>query len=197
MMDPVDDRPRQRRAADHAEAAGVGDGVRAPSKTQRKAAMHALQDLGEALVALEAQRLAALAAAVGLPDRLVDAVAAARSITAHGGRKRALQYVGKLMRDVDPEPIRRQLAAWARGYDVDTARAHALERWRERLLADPSALDALAVEHPLLDRPRFRALIARARVERAGARPPHAYRELYRELKALDRMTSTSQAPAS
>jgi ribosome-associated protein len=188
---------RRRRDADPAAAPDARKGELAPSKTQRKAAMHALQDLGVALVELDPQRLSALARDAALPDRLVDAAAAARSITAHGGRKRALQYVGKLMRSVDPEPIRRQLDAWARGHDIDTARAHALERWRERLLADPSALDALAVLHPTLDRPRFRALIARAKADRDGARPPHAYRELYRELKALDRMTKPPLAPTS
>jgi ribosome-associated protein len=195
-MVPAEGPSRRRRDADTVASPDAREDERAPSKTQRKAAMHALQDLGVALVELDPQRLSTLARDASLPDRLVDAVAAARSITAHGGRKRALQYVGKLMRSVDPEPIRRQLDAWAHGRDIDTARAHALERWRERLLADPSALDALAVLHPTLDRPRFRALIARASAERDAARPPHAYRELYRELKALDRMTQPTPAPS-
>jgi ribosome-associated protein len=157
-----------------------------PSKTQRKAAMHALQDLGEALALLEPRRLAELAAEVELPERLVDAIREARSITAWGGRKRQLQYIGKLMRDIDPEPIRRRLDAWAHGQSMDAARQHALERWRDRLLAEPEALDALASNHPQLDRPRFRALIAKARDERANGSPPHAYRELFRALKSLD-----------
>jgi ribosome-associated protein len=63
---------------------------------------------------------------------------------------------------------------------------HAVERLRERLLAEPAALDELAAAHPGLDRPRFRALIAKARDERSRGAPPHAYRELYRDLKALD-----------
>ena len=156
------------------------------SKTRRKAAMHALQDLGEALVELDPRRLADLAAELDLPERLVEAIAEARGITAWGGRKRALQYVGKLMRDVDPEPVRRRLDVWAQGHHESAARQHALERWRERLLAEPDALDALSIEHPTLDRSRFRALIAKARGERANGHPPHAYRELFRELKALD-----------
>ena len=121
-----------------------------------------------------------------MPERLVDAIAEARTITAWGGRKRQLQYVGKLMRDVDPEPIRRRLDAWAHGHHLDTARQHALESLRERLLAEPAALDALAADHPELDRPRLAALIARARAERVSGAPPHAYRELFRELKDLD-----------
>ena len=148
--------------------------------------MHALQDLGEALIALDPKRLAELAIEAALPERLVDAINQARSITAWGGRKRQRQFVGKLMRDVDPDPIRRRLDLWAHGHAIDSARQHALEQWRDRLLAEPAALDLLAAEKPRLDRPRFRALIARARDEHARGQPPHAFRELFRELKALD-----------
>jgi ribosome-associated protein len=166
--------------------AGIEPADRPPSKTRRKAEMHALQDIGAALVELEPKRLAELASELALPDRLVDAVREARSITAWGGRKRALQFVGKLMRDVDPEPIRRQLGLWARGHDMATARQHALEQWRDRLVAEPAALDALSAQFPRLDRPRFRALIAKARDERDRGAAPHAFRELFRELKSLD-----------
>ena len=157
-----------------------------PSKTRRKAEMHALQDMGEVLIGLDPRRLASLAEEVSLPPRLVDAILEARSITAWGGRKRQIQFVGKLMRDVDPEPIRRRLDLWAHGHEVDSAHQHALERWRDRLLAEPAALDLLAASRPRLDRPRFRALIARAKDEQARGQPPHAFRELFRELKALD-----------
>lgn len=182
------DDPRPNGSTKGAESSAV-DGVpeeHSPSKTRRKAEMHALQDMGEALILLEPKRLAELAAEVALPERLVEAVREARSITAWGGRKRQLKYVGKLMRDIDPEPVRRRLELWAAGHDIHTARQHALEQWRDRLLAEPSALDALSAEHPRLDRPRFRALIAKAREERDRGEPPHAFRELFRELKALD-----------
>jgi ribosome-associated protein len=157
-----------------------------PSKTRRKADMHALQDLGVTLVELEPKRLAELAADTRLPERLVDAIREARGITAWGGRKRALQYVGKLMREVDPDPIRKRLDQWAHGHDIDVDRQRALERWRERLLAEPDALEALAVAFPHLDRARVRSLVARSRDERDHGAPPHAYRELFRVLKALD-----------
>jgi ribosome-associated protein len=159
---------------------------RLPSKSQQKRDMHALQDLGETLVALDAKRFAELAADIGLPERLVDAISAARGMTAWGARKRQLQYVGKLMRDQDPAPIRARLDLWAQGHDIDTARQHALERWRERLLAEPDALDALAAEYPRLDRPRLRSLVARTLEERSRGLPPHAFRELFRALKALN-----------
>lgn len=155
------------------------------SKTRRKADMHALQDLGVALVELEPKRFAELAVEAGLPERLVEAIRDARTVTAWGARKRALQFVGKLMRDVDAQPLRRRLDLWARGHDIDVGRQRSLETWRERLLAETDALDALAAEYPAVDRARLRSLIARAREERDRGAPPHAFRELFRALKAL------------
>ena len=179
-------RPRRRSSEVDAEAS-VAAGPEAPlSKTRRKAAMHELQDLGEALVGLSPKRLDVIAAEAALPERLIEAIVEARSITAWGGRKRQLQYVGKLMREVDPEPIRHRLDAWAHGRQDDAARHHALEQLRESLLADASALDALLKRHPDLDRARLATLIGRAREERAGGVPPHAYRELFRILKTID-----------
>lgn len=156
-----------------------------PSKSQQKRDMHALHQLGEQLVTLEAGRFAALAREAALSERLVDAVTAARTITAWGARKRQLQFIGKLLRDQDPAPIRRRLELWAHGHDVDSERQHALERWRERLLAEPEAQDALAAEFPRTDRTRLRSLVARAQDERLRGAPPHAYRELFRMLKSL------------
>jgi ribosome-associated protein len=187
-MPRPDERDRRR---PHGDANDTGPDTAAaedlpPSKTRRKAEMHALQDMGEILVGLDSKRLTMLAEEAALPSRLVEAIVEARSITAWGARKRQLQYVGRLMRDVDPEPIRRRLDLWAHGHAVDSAHQHALEQWRNRLIAEPAALDLLAATRPRLDRPRFRALIARARDERARGQPPHAFRELFRELKALD-----------
>ena len=170
----------------HRHLADRPPGEEPPSKSQQKREMHALQELGEALVALDARRFAELAVDIELPERLVDAINAARAITAWGGRKRQMQFVGKLMRDQDPAPIRERLDLWAQGHDIDTARHRALERWRERLLAQPEALDALAAEFPRLDRSRMRSLVARALEERAHGKPPRAFRELFRALKALD-----------
>jgi ribosome-associated protein len=180
------DLPRPRQGPLTADRVDTDDADVALSKTKRKATMHALQDLGEELVALDARRLADLATEVELPERLVEAIMQARTITAWGGRKRQLQYIGKLMRDVDSEPIRRRLDAWAHGHQQDSARQHALEQWRERLLAEPAALELLVANHPSVDRSKLRALIARARAERESGAPPHAYRELFRALKAIE-----------
>jgi ribosome-associated protein len=151
-----------------------------PSKTRRKHAMHALQDLGEALVALDSRRLTEL----GLPERLVDAILQARGIRAHEGRRRQMQYVGKLMRDVDPTPIRDALERWARGPQEENARFAALERWRDRLLADPGALDEFVGAYPQTDRRHLASLVHDANEERARGGPPHRFRELFRQLKA-------------
>lgn len=196
-MAPVDSPPLIGRRRDRAgrQEPVPGDPAAAPSKSQRKREMHARQDVGESLVALEPARFRELSAECALPEPLVEAIVAARSITAWGARKRQLQYVGKLMREVDPAPIERRLASWAQGQAIDTRRQHALERWRERLLAEPAALDELAALHPGLDRPRFRALVARCQAERERGEPPRAFRELFRELKALDDANTDGTQP--
>lgn len=152
-----------------------------PSKTRRKAAMHALQDLGEAMVLLTPARLAALA----LPERLADAILQARHITRWEARRRQMQFIGRLMRDVDPLPIQARLEQWAGAPEAEKARLAHVERWRTRLLNEGDALDRLCAENARADRPRLAALLARIRDERAHREPPHAYRELFRTLNAL------------
>ena len=152
-----------------------------PSKTQRKKEVHALQDLGEALVALTAEQLARIA----LPERLREAVMEARRITRFEARRRQLQYIGKLMRGMEPEPIRAALDA-AHARSRGEAAAHKrVEAWRERLLAEAGAAGELAAEYPRAEGKRLRALARAALRERAEGRPPRAYRELYQALRAL------------
>jgi len=180
-----DEQKSSRRGSSLDEALSVAEETRPVSKTQRKAAMHALQEVGVSLVELDARQFSAFMLDVELPENLREALIEARSITAHGGRKRQLQYIGRLMREVDAEPIMRWLDRLAHGHRQDSARIHALERWRDRLLDEPDALDRLMAEHPTLDRPRLRALIAKARDERARPSAPHAYRDLFRALKSV------------
>jgi ribosome-associated protein len=151
------------------------------SKTRRKHAMLALQDLGETLTGLKPDRLAALE----LPERLAEAIAIARKLTRHEARRRQMQYVGRLMRDIDPAPIEAQLANWAVAPNAEKARIADVERWRKRLLEEPGALEVLGTQFPRADRPRLAALVARAAEERGRGSPPHAYRELFRELNVL------------
>lgn len=152
--------------------------MRAPSKTQRKKDMLALQDLGTALVALDPAKLAAL----DLPEPLAEAIAQARSITRHEARRRQLQYIGRLMRDVDAAPIQAALERMAALSREERARFTAAERWRDRVLADDAALAEFIAAHPDVDRTAFAALVRDARAERAGGRPPHKFRALFRRI---------------
>ena len=149
------------------------------SKTRRKAQMHALQDLGEALVALDPAKLAQL----DLPERLADAIAGARSIRAHEGRRRQMQFIGKLMRDIDPVPVREAIERFASGVPSDRVEFAAAERWREDMLRDDEAVTRFAAEHPGADAAAFAALVRDARAERSRGGPPHRYRELFRKIR--------------
>ena len=152
-----------------------------PSKTSRKHQMHALQDLGERLVALDASRLAQL----GLPERLEEAIVQARKITAHEGRRRQMQFIGKLMRDVDADEVAAALELWNTGPKEERARFARMEQWRERLLAEPAALEAFVADHPQADRVRLAEMIHEALAERARGTAPHQFRALFRYVKSV------------
>jgi ribosome-associated protein len=151
------------------------------SKTRRKHAMRALQDLGETLVSLGPARLDALA----LPQKLAEAIAEARRLTQREARRRQLQFIGRLMREVDPAPIEAQLARWREPGNAEKARVAAAERWREQLLSNAGALDELCAQWPNAERAKLAALVARATEEHAHGSPPHAYRALFRALNTL------------
>jgi len=151
------------------------------SKTQRKKEVHALQALGEELVALSDDRFAA----IELPERLRDAVTEARRIKGFEARRRQLQYIGKLMRGVDPAPIRAALDGWLARSRSDTAAHQRAEAWREQLLADNAALSELLRTFPHADAPRLRELTGAALREREAGQPPRAFRALYQELRTL------------
>ena len=156
------------------------EGPRPPSKSQLKRESTELQKLGEELVNLKPEQLAR----IEMPPELADAVAEARHIRQHGGRKRQLQYIGKLMRQIDPEPIRRGLEAiHATGAEA-TARLHRIEQWRERLLAEgDEALQQLIDECPALETQRVRQLVRNAQREYKANKPPKSARELFRYLR--------------
>ena len=159
-----------------------GEPEERPSKSSRKRAAHAAQDLGEELTRLRESELAALQ----LPETLVEAIRAARHISSRGGGARQRQYIGKLMRGVDLEPIRAALAARSAADAREAERFKRLEAWRERLLSEgPAALEELAQLYPALERGEWQARIAGARAERTRGGPATAARELFRALRAL------------
>jgi ribosome-associated protein len=153
-----------------------------PSKSQKKRDMHALQDMGAELVALAPARLAR----IDMPEDLRGAIIEAQRLTKHEARRRQLQYIGRLMRDADPAPIRAALDALAGANAAETARQHRLERLRERLLEDESVLAEIGAAHPGADLTRLRQLRRNALKEQGEGRPPRAYRELFRQLRELD-----------
>jgi ribosome-associated protein len=155
------------------------------SKTQRKKEMLELQALGAALVELPEGQIAAMR----LDPALERAVLDAKRIKTHEAKRRQMQYIGRLMRDVDAEPIRARLAE-VEGHSAQaTARHRRLEAWRERLLADDEALTAFAAEHPGAELQKIRTLIRNCRKEQKEGKPPRAYRELFRLLKSLESPT--------
>ncbi len=161
-----------------------------PSKSQVKRDLHALLDLGRELIDLPAARLAQLP----LDDSLRDAIALAQRIHSNEGRRRQTHYVGKLLRRVDAQALRRQLTEWASGSREQTRSMHRLESLRDRLLDDDEALTRLLESFPQLDIQALRAQIRAARKEakdnlsRAAGQEPvrKHYRALFQTLKQID-----------
>jgi len=149
------------------------------SRTKKKQHVEELQKLGVALIALPAATLDAL----DLPLQLLAAVREAQRITSHGARRRQVQFIGKVMRKIDPEPVRAAVAAIAGQSAAAGARQKRLEQWRERLIADDAALTAFASDHAGADLQAMRTLIRNARKEIAESKPPRAQRELFRLIR--------------
>ncbi|MBX9894084.1 MAG: DUF615 domain-containing protein [Nitrosomonas sp.] len=143
--------------------------------------MHALQEIGEQLVELDPKKLTEF----DLPEILVDAIKLARPMQKHGARRRQLQYIGRLMREVDASPIQEKLDSWQQNSKQQTARLHQLERWRERLLSDEHALTEFAKQYPQADLQRLRLLIRNAQKEKAAEKPPKSFRLLFQELQGI------------
>lgn len=160
-----------------------------PSKSQLKREMTALQKLGETLVNAPRDRIKK----VPMPEDVLDAILECQQISSHEGRRRQLQYVGKKMRSLTEEEvaiIQKAVDSWRGASKAETAALHAIERQRDKLLADDAALTELRGRHPALDIQQLRTLIRNARKEQAENKPPKAYREIFQLLKSL-------QAPAA
>lgn len=151
------------------------------SKTRRKKQMHELQDVGAQLVALSAEQLAR----IEMPDTLREAIEDARRFTRHEARRRQIQYIGRIMRDIDAAPIVDQLTALTAPSRRQTALFHVAERWRQELLAEDAAMDRFVKEFPEADPHRIRAMVDEAREEKRAAQPPRRFRELFHLLSAI------------
>ena len=152
------------------------------SRTKKKQQAEELQKLGVALIGLPSATLDAL----GLPALLLAAVRDAQRITSHGALRRQVQLIGKIMRKIDPGPVRAAVAAISSQSATARASQKRLEQWRERLIADDAALTQFAGEHAGADLQAMRTLIRNARKEIAESKPPRAQRELFRLIREFE-----------
>ncbi len=151
------------------------------SKSERKRQAHVLQNLGKRLTELNADDLDSLP----LPLELKDAIADYRRFGSFEAKRRQLQFIGKLMRDIEVEPIQNLLDRLDGTSAAARYELHELERWRERLLADPKALTDYLKAYPHADRQRLRQHLKRARQagdERAAKTASRALFRLLREI---------------
>ena len=156
-----------------------------PSKTQMKTQSHALQALGQQLAALSDAALDA----IDMPEPLRDGVIEFRRTKSHEGRRRQMQYVGKLMRGADEEVLREAVAAATLGSAQNALALHEAERWRAEMIAGDDALTRWLSEHPDTDSQQLRSLVRAARRDAAGLAPeerqPKSFRELFQFIKPM------------
>jgi ribosome-associated protein len=158
------------------------------SRTDLKRESTELQKLGEELLTLRPDLMARLA----LPEKLSDAIAEARRITNFEGKRRQMQFIGKLMRKLDEdvlEAVRTALDDQHSGSAADTMALHLAEKWRDDLIANEEALERWITEHPETDAQQLRALIRQARKDYQNSqeavskglapRQGRAYREVF------------------
>ena len=148
-----------------------------PTKSELKRQARSTQELADRLIDAPAEIVADLE----LPEKLADALALARRITHHGAALRQRQFVAKLMRGLDPEPIRLALEADAQASRQEAARFRRAERWRDRLIAGrEDAILRFMAEFPAADAAALESLVAAAVAEPAAAKPAGARRALFR-----------------
>ncbi len=159
------------------------DDVDAPkSKSQIKREMQDLQDLGATLVKLPAKELGK----IPLPAQLADAIELARKITGHGGLRRQMKYIGKLMRSIDIEPIQIAMDKLRQNKQQAASEFHRIEQWRDRLITDGNdALSEFLNQHTEADRQHLRQLVLNAQKEARLNKPPKSSRQLFRYLREL------------
>jgi len=159
-----------------------------PSKSALKRQMHELQALGLALAELPVSRSSKL----DLPDQLRDALQEYHRTRSHEGRRRQVQFIGKLMRQIDPEPVREAVAAFKLGSAAETLALHGIERWREELMASDDAVTRWMADYPETDAQQLRNLLRSARKDAGKAAPGdglgqrhgRAYRDLFQLIKS-------------
>lgn len=173
-----------------------------PSRTQLKQHAQSLQALGLQVTELPAERLKNL----DLPDTLRRAIDELRRTRSFEGRRRQMQYIGKLMRSADEAMLREAVAEASLGSARETLLLHDTERWRAELLVSDEALDQWLKQHPETDLQHLRSLVraarrdAQAQANHPGGdtRQPKSFRELFQFIKpALAQLHSQPAAGPS
>lgn len=152
-----------------------------PSKTRLKAEADAAQEIGRQLVGLPKDKLKKL----DLEEALLDAIHEAKRITSNGAIRRQMQYIGRLMREIDLAPIVDQLKRWEGKHQEENARFHHMERWRSRLLEDAKAIEEFILAFPQTNVQQMRTLIRNAQKEQAANKPPKSSRELFKMIREI------------
>lgn len=151
------------------------------SKSEIKRDAEHLKKLGENLIALNSTNLDK----IPLEDNIREAIHLAQRLKMEA-RRRQIQYIGKLLRHIDPEPIQEALDKVENRHNQQLALLQKLELIREQLLEDgDNTLNELMIEYPILDRQHLRNLIRMAQKERESNKPPKNYREIFQYLKSV------------
>lgn len=150
------------------------------SKTAQKREALRLQALGRELAALKRAQIEALP----MPEKLAQALFDYQRFTTHEARRRQLQFIGRLMRTVDAEPLSEALAGLRGESDDARYRQHQAEQWRARLLAEPGALTDFVDAFPTCDRQALRQALQRARKPAGETAARAAERALFRVIRA-------------
>jgi ribosome-associated protein len=155
------------------------------SKTQKKKEADSLQELGENLVKLSKEQLED----IELPSEIYDAVRFAKTIKSHGARRRQMQYIGTLMRNIDPEPVQEAIENIEQGDYRKAAAFKEIETWRDQLIdGNKKLMEEILGKCPDADRQQLTQLVRNAIKERENNKPPGASRALFRYLtKARNR----------
>jgi ribosome-associated protein len=168
---------RDRKAQDRQDQDNEGK-----SRTRAKLEVEALQRLGEQLINLSLEQIRTME----IPETLKKEVIFAKTITRHGAMRRQLQYIGSIMRTIDPETIVAAIDRLSMARAVASSKFKAMEKIREDLMGgDASAMEAFLESHPQADRQRLRQLVRNASQEIAAKKPPKAYRLLFKYIREI------------
>jgi ribosome-associated protein len=152
------------------------------SRTKAKHEVEALQRLGERLIELSKEQIKSMA----IPDDLKREVLFAKTITRHGAKRRQLQYIGSIMRDIDPESVVTAIDRLSMARAMASSKFKKMEQLRDELIqGNQASLDSFIDDHPQADRQRLRQLARNAKNEIAAEKPPKSSRALFKYIREI------------